>query len=87
MIEPRINHWRKIMNTKHLAPCIAGVAVALVLLVAFGVDSSTLLFLGLVLACPLMMLVMMKGMTRGKGDGSRGNVPSDRDQSHPASHT
>jgi DUF2933 family protein len=40
-------------------------AILIVGLVALGVPASTLLVAGLVLVCPLMMLVMMRGMHGG----------------------
>lgn len=40
-------------------------AIGIVGLVALGVPASTLLFIALILACPLMMLFMMRGMHGG----------------------
>jgi choline-glycine betaine transporter len=50
------------MKNLHYGHCLIGVAVAVVLLVALGVKASTVGFLVVVLACPLMMFVMMKMM-------------------------
>jgi len=50
------------MKNLQYGHCLIGVAVAVVLLVALGVKASTLGFLAIVLACPLMMFVMMKMM-------------------------
>ena len=50
------------MKNLHYGHCLIGVAVAVVLLVALGVKASTVGFLGVVLAWPLMMFVMMKMM-------------------------
>lgn len=50
------------MKNLHYGHCLIGVAVAVVLLVALGVKASTVGFLAVVLACPLMMFVMMKMM-------------------------
>lgn len=44
------------------------VAVLVVGLVWAGVPAQTLLFAALVLACPLMMLVMMRGMHGGRDE-------------------
>jgi hypothetical protein len=53
--------------------------VLVVGLVWAGVPAQTLLVAALVLACPLMMLVMMRGM-HGAGDHS--NDQSHRDNDH-----
>ena len=53
------------MKNLHYGHCLAGVAVAVVLLVALGVKASTLGVLAVALACPLMMFVMMKMMMGG----------------------
>jgi hypothetical protein len=50
------------MKNLHYGHCLIGVALAAVLLIAFGVSASTLGVFAVVLACPLMMLVMMKTM-------------------------
>jgi len=47
-----------------------GLAIAVVGALWLGVPVGTLAVLGVVLACPLMMLVMMRGM-HGGGDGER----------------
>ena len=46
-------------------PCLVGVAVALAVLLALGVHAGTLLAVGVALACPLMMILMMGGMVHG----------------------
>ena len=50
------------MTGKHLTPCLVGIVAAVGLLLAFGVQVGTLAALAAVLACPLMMLLMMRGM-------------------------
>ena len=50
------------MKHLHYSHCLVGVAIAVVVLVALGVSASTLGLLAVVLACPLMMLVMMRTM-------------------------
>jgi len=50
------------MKHLHYSQCLVGVAIGAVVLVALGVSASTLGFLAVVLACPLMMLVMMRAM-------------------------
>lgn len=59
-------------------------AVALAILVVgpawVGVPASTLLIAALVLVCPLMMLLMMRGMNHGQPGGQ------DRQDHHDAAH-
>jgi hypothetical protein len=62
-------------------------AIALVVLVvglvALGVPASTLLVAGLFLACPLMMLVMMRGMHGGHGGYDAFGHSIERPDTHP----
>ena len=58
------------MKNLHYGHCLIGVAVAVVLLVALGVKVSTVGFLAVVLACPLMMFVMMKMMMSNQAASS-----------------
>lgn len=53
------------MKPIHYVQCLVGVAIAAVLLLALGVSSSTLGFLAVALACPLMMVIMMRAMVAG----------------------
>jgi hypothetical protein len=50
------------MKRFHYSHCLVGIAIGVVLLLALGVSASTLGLLAVVLACPLMMLVMMRAM-------------------------
>lgn len=50
------------MKNLHFGHCLIGVAAAVILLVVLGVKASTLGFLAVVLACPLLMFVMMRMM-------------------------
>jgi hypothetical protein len=54
------------MLRNYLPHCLIGVGAALVVLLAFGVQANTLLFLAAALACPLMMVFMMRGMMGGQ---------------------
>ena len=65
------------MKNLHYGYCLIGIVAAVTLLIAVGVQASTLGFLAVVLLCPLMMLVMMKTMM---GDHSGSSSRSD-DQS------
>lgn len=58
------------MNKFHFGHCVIGVALAVVLLAALGVSASSLGILLVALACPLMMLVMMRSMMDAGGDDS-----------------
>jgi hypothetical protein len=51
-------------------------AILVVGLVWAGMPASTLVFAGLILVCPLMMLVMMRGM-HGESDSSRDTTHED----------
>jgi hypothetical protein len=55
------------MKSNHLTHCLVGIAAAVGLLVVFGVQAGTLVYLAAVLACPLMMVLMMRGMVGGHG--------------------
>ena len=67
------------MKNLRYGHCLIGVALAVVLLVALGVQASTLGFLAVVLACPLMMFVMMKTMMGDKSESSHHD-------DHPVDH-
>jgi Protein of unknown function (DUF2933) len=67
------------MKNLHAGHCIVGVALAAVILIAFGASTSTLLFLGVALACPLMMIVMMKMMMGGNQSGPDQHSSPDED--------
>ena len=56
-------------------------AILVVGLVWAGLPASTLLVAGLILACPLMMFVMMRGMHRGDTSGH------DEPHDHPHHNT
>jgi choline-glycine betaine transporter len=57
------------MKNLHYGHCIVAVALAAVLLIALGVSASTLGYVAILLACPLMMFVMMR-MMMGSQPGS-----------------
>jgi hypothetical protein len=72
---------------KRLLPFyLLAAAVVVVGVLAFGVPTSSLWILGLVVLCPLMMMFMMGGMRSGGSDdpggdaeGSSGDLPKERD--------
>ncbi len=72
------------MRKNHMTMCLAGIAAAVVLLLAFGVRASTRLVVGVVLLCPLMMFVMMKSMTGGSSQGVAQDVKDNPRSDHPA---
>lgn len=49
-------------HSNRMLPYLLGAAVIAALLIAFGAPLASLLPFALVLACPLMMVFMMKGM-------------------------
>jgi hypothetical protein len=59
-------------------------AILVVGLVALGVPASTLLFAGLVLVCPLMMMFMMHGMHGMHGGHSGHSHTNDHDHTPKA---
>lgn len=50
------------MHARHFVPCLLMVAAAAVLLGVAGVSSATLVTVGAALACPLVMVLMMRSM-------------------------
>ena len=70
------------MMRQHLPHYAIAAAILIVGLVAFGLPVTNLIFFGLFLVCPLMMLIMMRGMHGGGGgDNSNGSTPHERDDS------
>ena len=50
------------MHPRHFVPCVLVVALAAVLIGVVGVSSATLVTAGVALACPLVMVLMMRSM-------------------------
>ena len=70
------------MKNLHYGHCAVGVVIAGVVLVAAGVSASSLVLVAAALACPLMMVVMMRSMAGGHGER-----PTDRaDDDEPVDH-
>ena len=61
------------MKSPHLTHCLVGVGIAAAVLLAFGVEPGTLAFLAATLACPLMMIVMMRAMAGAAGSRDHGH--------------
>lgn len=57
-------------NPNRLVTYVAAAAAAGVVLVALGIPLPALWPLALILACPLMMFFMMRGMHTGAGHGA-----------------
>lgn len=57
------------MKSNQFAHCMVGLAAAIALLVLFGVNASTLVYLAAVLVCPLAMVFLMRGMIGGDAHG------------------
>jgi hypothetical protein len=75
-------HREDAMKKEQMPRYALALAVLVVGLAFAGVPLSTLLVLPLVLACPLMMMFMMRGMNHGSGGGCGHDHSSDpsRDQ-------
>ena len=67
------------MKNLHYGHCLIGVAVSVVVLVALGVEAGTLGILAVALACPLLMLAMMRTMMRD-------HSASSHHDDHPVDH-
>jgi len=70
------------MKRNYMTHCLVGVVAAAGLLLAFGVQIGTLAYLGVALACPLLMVFMMRGMVGGGHGGCDHpdhEAPVDRD--------
>jgi len=65
------------MKGNHLTHVLLGGAVILAVLLVAGVPLGAALSYAAVLACPLMMIVMMAIMGRGKGDADAGEVDAE----------
>ena len=50
------------MNARHYVPCLVAAAAAAVLLGVAGISPATLVMVGAALACPLVMVLMMRSM-------------------------
>ena len=74
------------MNRQHLPVYALALAIAFVGALWAGVPIGTLLFVAAVLACPLMMVFMMRGMHSegGPHDTSHRAAPDRDEHSHPA---
>ena len=55
------------MKNLHYGHCLIGLAAAAIVVLVVDVEASTLGILAVALACPLMMLVMMRTMARHDG--------------------
>ena len=68
------------MKSRHFIPCLVLVSAAVALLLIGGVSAGGLVTLAVVLACPLMMVVMMRSMA-GHGNGHRDHEDTETKQS------
>ena len=57
-------------HTNRMTPWLIGAAAIAAILIAFGAPLASLLPFAIVLACPLMMIVMMRGMGGMHGNGN-----------------
>jgi hypothetical protein len=63
------------MKSIRFSHCLVGIVAAMGLLLIFGVRAGSLVYLAVVLACPLMMVVLMRGMMGGAAGHSGCNHP------------
>ncbi len=60
------------MKSRHFVPCLVLVSAAVALLLIGGVSAGGLVTLAVVLACPSMMVVMMRSVGgHGRGHADR----------------
>jgi choline-glycine betaine transporter len=64
-----------------MTPWLIGAAAIAAILIAFGAPLASLLPFAIVLACPLMMIVMMRGM-----GGMHGNSNNEDHTGHGCEH-
>lgn len=77
------------MLTNRMLPYLAAAAVLAAVLIAVGAPLASLLPFALLLLCPLMMVVMMRGMSGSHGKDHTGHATEDgppprTDQVRPA---
>ncbi len=68
------------MQARHFVPCLVLVTAAVALLLVGGVSAGGLVPLAVVLACPLMMVFMMRSMG-GHGSGHTHHEDTETKQS------
>ena len=68
------------MQIRNFVPCLVLVTAAAALLLIGGVSGSGLVTVAVVLACPLMMVFMMRSMT-GHGDSPTNDADTETKQS------
>lgn len=71
------------MKNKNYGMYAIAVAIAFVGALWLGVPATTLLFLGAVLICPLMMFLMMRGMHGGDGHDQHAAEPQRQQPAGP----
>lgn len=70
------------MGMKHVTSMLGGGAVVLAVLWLAGVPLATALPYALLLACPLMMIAMMRSMNGGNSHSSPGKRQDDAERAH-----
>ncbi|MFE7276150.1 hypothetical protein [Streptomyces sp. NPDC057623] len=75
-------------NQRNYGLYAVAVAISVVGALALGMPVATLFFMAIALACPLMMIFMMRGMHRGDGmhGGQDSSHESRREDDPPAKH-
>jgi O-antigen/teichoic acid export membrane protein len=70
------------MHLKHLGHCLVGMGVAVVVLLALGVQSGTILGVAAALACPLMMVFCMGYAVHRLGRSHRSDQTTSAETEH-----
>jgi hypothetical protein len=78
----RVQKKEAVMMRQHLPYYAIAAAILIVGLVALGVPVSNLLFLGVFLVCPLMMMFMMRGMGAGKAADRNDDDDAPKESNH-----
>jgi hypothetical protein len=74
------------MNKRNYGLYAVALAIVVVGAMALGAPLATLVWLALVVACPLMMFFMMRGMHGQDMHGGHGHADRDEDPLHKHDH-
>ena len=61
------------MHNNRMLPYLAVAAIVAAVLIAVGAPLASLLPFAALLVCPLLMVLMMRGMSKSHGDAERGS--------------
>jgi cytochrome c oxidase subunit IV len=69
MMNAALHTKERPMHRNHLVPCLVMLGAAVLIALAWGVQLGSLAIVGVMLLCPLAMLLMMRAMAGHHGDG------------------